>query len=289
MIEKSIYLILLFSVMITLVTTALVIVLLGKESIEFFKQVPVFSFLFGTHWQPLIAPHSFGVLPLVCGTLWIVLGSVAIAVPVGLLVAVYLSEYASDQLRSYLKPMLELLAGIPTVVYGYFALSFITPVLKWFNPDIEIFNAASGAIVVGIMILPMIASLCDDAFRAVPGSIREGGYALGANTFEVIKDILIPATKSRIGAASVLAISRAIGETMAVTLAAGATARLTADPFVSVQTMTSYIVQVTMGDTPAGGVEYLSSFAVGTLLFLMTLIMNIIGNQWVFKSRIRLV
>jgi len=276
-------------VSITILTTIAVIVLLGKESFEFFKEVSVVSFLFGTNWSPLIPPHSFGVLPLVCGTMWIVLGSVLFAVPIGLLVAVYLSEYASDKVKSYLKPVLELLAGIPTVVYGYFALTFITPLMKWINPEIEVFNAASGAIVVGIMILPMIASLCDDAFSAVPGSIKQGGYALGANTFEVIKDILIPATKSRIGAATVLAVSRAIGETMAVTLAAGATARLTADPFVSIQTMTSFIVQVTMGDAPAGGIEYLSSFAVGTLLFLMTLVMNIIGNQWVFKSRIRVV
>ncbi len=288
-IEKSIHLFLLISVSITILTTLAVIVLLGKESIAFFSEVSIISFLFGTNWSPLIEPQSFGVLPLVCGTMWIVFGSVIFAVPVGLLVAVYLSEYASDKVKSFLKPILELLAGIPTVVYGYFALTFITPLMKWFNPEIEVFNAASGAIVVGIMILPMIASLCDDAFSAVPSSIKQGGYALGANTFEVIKDILIPATKSRIGAATVLAVSRAIGETMAVTLAAGATARLTGDPFGSIQTMTAYIVQVTMGDAPAGGVEYLSSFAVGTLLFLMTLVMNIIGNQWVFKSRIRVV
>ncbi len=271
----------------TVTTTFLVIVLLGKESLAFFSEVPILSFLFGTKWSPII-DHSFGVLPLVCGTMWIVFGSVIFAVPVGLLIAVYLSEYASEKTKKYLKPILELLAGVPTVVYGYFALTFITPIMKWVNPEIEVFNAASGAIVVGIMILPMIASLCDDAFRSIPKAIKEGGYALGANTFEVIKDILIPASKSRIGAATVLAVSRAIGETMAVTLAAGATARLTGDPFVSIQTMTAYIVQVTMGDAPAGGVEYLSAFAVGTLLFVMTLTMNIIGNKWVFKSRIRI-
>lgn len=284
-IGRSIQLFLLLSVSITILTTFAIIALLGKESFEFFKEVSLLNFLFGTKWSPLIAPHSFGVLPLVCGTMWIVVGAILFAVPTGLLVAVYLSEYASERVKAILKPMLELLAGIPTVVYGYFALTFITPVMQWFNPEIEVFNAASGAIVVGIMILPMIASLCDDAFTSIPSSIKEGGYALGANTFEVIKDILIPASKSRIGAASVLAVSRAIGETMAVTLAAGATAKLTGDPFGSIQTMTAYIVQVTMGDAPAGGVEYLSSFAVGTLLFVMTLVMNIIGNQWIFKSR----
>lgn len=270
--------------MITIVTTTTVIILMGKETYLFLQQVSIWDFLFGTRWAPLLEPKSFGVLPLVFGTLKIVVGSALIALPAGLFVAVYLSEYASESIRYIVKPALELLAGIPTVVYGYFALTFITPLLKNIFPEVEVFNAAAGAIVVGIMILPMVSSLCDDAFRAVPRAIKEGGYALGANTYEVISQILIPASITRIGAATILAISRAIGETMAVTLAAGATPNLDLSPFESIQTMTAYIVQVSLGDTPQGGIEYLSIFAVGTLLFIMTLSMNIVGQKLIFKG-----
>lgn len=278
-IDRTIYVVLALCVLTTLVTTATVIGILGKESLEFFAQVPVFDFLFGTRWAPLLEPKSFGVLPLVAGTLMIVVGSIAIALPMGLLVAIYLSEYASSKTRAIIKPILEVLAGIPTIVYGFFALTFVTPSLKILYPDIEVFNAISGAIVVGIMILPMISSLCDDALQALPTSLREGAYALGGFRFEVVTEVILPAVSGRIGAAVVLAVSRAIGETMAVTLAAGATPNLSMNPMESIQTITAYIVQVSLGDTPAGGVEYLTSFAVGALLFVLTLVMNIIGNS----------
>ncbi len=269
----------------TLTTTTLVVVILGTEAYHFFSLVPITEFLFGTHWEPLIEPRSFGVLPLVCGTGMIVLGSIAFALPIGLGIATYLSEFAPNWVRSTIKPTLEILAGIPTVVYGYFALTFITPILRSLFPETEIFNAASGAIVVGIMILPMISSLCDDAFRGLPSSLREGGYALGATPYEVVTRVVLPAAGGRIGAAVILAVSRAIGETMAVTLAAGASPNLTANPFESIQTMTAYIVQVSLGDTPVGGVEYLTCFAVAGLLFTITFIMNVIGSQLLLKTQ----
>lgn len=267
-----------FFVLLTLVITASVIFILFTESSGFFQKVPLHEFIFGTKWTPLLDPKSFGVLPLVSGTLMIVLGSILIALPAGLLIATYLNEYASDGLRNFIKPTLEILAGIPTVVYGFFALTFITPIIKDIYPDIQIFNALSAAIVVGIMILPMVASLCDDGFRAVPMSLREGAYSLGANSFEVITQVVIPASVTRIGAAVILAVSRAIGETMAVTLAAGATPNMRFNFLESIQTMTAYIVQVSLGDTQAGGIEYQTSYAVAILLFIMTFLMNIIGN-----------
>jgi len=281
--DKAFKLILRACVAITVITTVTVIFLLTKESLVFFKQVSVFDFLFGTEWHPLLVPQSFGVLPLVFGTMTIVIGAVMLALPCGLMIAVYLSEYASDKGRKILKPSLEILAGIPTIVYGYFALTFITPLIKSIHPETEVFNGLSGAIVVAIMVLPMVSSLCDDAFRSVPANLKQGAFALGANTFEVVKDVLLPASKGRIGAAVILAVSRAIGETMAVTLAAGATPKMGIKFFESIQTMTAYIVQVSLGDTPQGGIEYQSSFAVGALLFLMTLTMNFIGNTLIFK------
>lgn len=228
-------------------------------------------------------PKSFGVWPLVMGTLTIMIGSGLIAIPVGLLMAVFLSEYASHQARSIIKPILEILAGIPTIVYGYFALTFITPLLKVIFPSTEVFNALSGCIVVGIMILPMVSSLCDDAFQGIPRELKRGGYALGATSLEVITEIQIPAAASRILAAFVLALSRAVGETMAVTLASGANPRFTFNPLESIQTMTAYIVQVSLGDTPRGGVEYLTCFAVAALLFIITLGMNIFGQSIMYR------
>ena len=215
----------------------------------------------------------------------IVIGSAFICIPLGLIIAIYLSQYATKKARSIIKPILEILAGIPTVVYGYFALTFITPILRTILPETEIFNAASGAIVVGIMILPMVASLCDDALQSVPKSLKEGGYALGTTSYEVIRGILIPSAFSGIIASFVLALSRAFGETMAVTLAAGATPQFTLNPLESIQTMTSYIVQVSLGDTPAGGIEYQTIFAVAALLFLVTLFMNLISNHIMNKYR----
>ena len=277
--EKVISGLLSLSALISVVTTAGIIILLLSESVSFFKEVSIIKFLFGTRWEPLLEPKSFGVLPLLSGTMLIVVGSAIIAIPMGLLTAIYLSQYASDRVRTFLKPILEILAGIPTIVYGYFALTFISPILKQVFPSTHIFNALSASIVVGIMILPMVASLCDDAIRAVPNTLKQGGYALGATPFEVITQVIIPGAFSGIMASFILAVSRAFGETMAVTLAAGATPNLTVNPLESIQTMTAYIVQVSLGDTPAGGIEYQTIFAVGALLFFVTLTMNIIANR----------
>lgn len=260
-------------------TTVGIIAVLAKETVGFFGEVSIVDFLFGTRWTPLLEPKSFGVLPLVNGTLLIVFGAALIAVPVGLASAIYLSEYAHSGIRGFFKPILEVLAGIPTVVYGYFALTFITPVLKLVIPSTQVFNATSASIVVGVMILPMVASLCDDALRAVPLSLREGAYALGATSFETTTRVVVPGALSGVVAAFVLAISRALGETMAVTLAAGATPKLTVNPLESIQAMTAYIVQVSLGDTPAGTIEYRTIFAVGALLFAITFVSNIVANR----------
>ena len=254
-----------------------IVAVLLFESSRFFTHVSPFEFLLGTRWSPILEPTSFGVLPLVSGTMLVALGAAVVAVPLGLGSGLFMSEYAG-RLRGVLKPVLEVLAGIPTVVYGYFALTFITPLLRELIPSTEIFNAASAAIVVGIMVLPMIASLCDDAFTAVPQSLRDAGYALGATKAEVSSRIVFPAALSGVIASFVLALSRAIGETMAVALAAGSTPKLTANPLESIQTMTGFIVQVSMGDVPYGSIEFQSIFAVALLLFAMTLVMNVISN-----------
>lgn len=283
--EESIKGILALSALLSIFTTFSIIIVLFKESLTFFDHIGILEFLLGTNWSPLHEPRSFGVLPLVSGTLLIVIGSALIAIPMGLASAIYLSEYATDKVRSIIKPVLEILAGIPTVVYGYLALTFITPMLRWLIPGTEPFNAASAAIVVGIMILPMVASLCDDAIRAVPLSIRQAAYAVGATRYEVVMRVVVPGALSGIMAAFVLALSRAFGETMAVTLAAGAKPNLTANPFVSIMTMTAYIVNVSLGDTPAGGVEYQTIFAVGMLLFIITLAMNVIAQRIMRRFR----
>jgi phosphate transport system permease protein len=264
---------------VSVATTFGIIAVLAMESFAFFSSVPITDFLFGTRWTPLLEPRSYGVLPLVCGTALIVVGSGLIAIPIGLLTAIFLSEYSGSRVRQILKPILEILAGIPTVVYGYFALSFVTPILTAIFPQTQIFNAASGAIVVGIMILPMVASLCEDALRTVPQSMRQAAFALGATRFEVSTQVVLPGALSGVLASFVLALSRAIGETMAVTLASGATPRLTLNPLQSIQTMTAYIVQISLGDTPAGTIEYKTLFAVGALLFVITFVMNLMG-QW---------
>ena len=280
-----IYSILALSAFLSVITTIGIIFVLTTESAGFFKEVSFFEFLFGTRWEPLLEPKSFGVLPLVSGTITIVIGAGLIALPIGIMTAIYLSEYASPKTQSTIKPTLEILAGIPTVVYGYFALTFITPLIRTVFPATQIFNSASASIVVGIMILPMVASLCDDAIRSVPTSLRQGGFSMGATTFEVTKSIVVPGAFSGIIASFVLALSRAFGETMAVTLAAGATPNLTINPLESIQTMTAYIVQVSLGDTPAGGIEYQTIFAVGALLFFVTLSMNIFANHIMNKYR----
>ena len=250
----------------------------GVETLKFFDVVSPAEFFLGTTWTPLFEPSSFGVLPLLWGTLIVTIGAAVIAIPAGLASAIYLGEYASDRVRGIVKPVLELLAGIPTVVYGYFALTFVTPSLRTIFPDIQVFNALSAAIIVGIMILPMVATLSDNAMRAVPTALRQGAYALGATSYEVTTRVVVPASLSGVMASFLLAISRAIGETMAVTLAAGQTPNISLSMFESVQTMTAYIVQVSLGDTPTGGIAYQTLFAVATLLFGITLAINILSQ-----------
>jgi len=261
------------------VTLGVVVVLL-RETVVFFGQVSIVDFLTDTRWEPAFQEQHFGVMPLLAGSVLVAVGAAAIALPVGLMSAIFLSEYADERLRRVLKPLLEILAGIPTVVYGYFALTFVTPLLRVFLPQTEIFNAASASIVVGVMIIPTVSSLSEDALRAVPNSLREGAYGLGATKLEVSTSVVVPAALSGVVASFILAISRAIGETMAVTIAAGNLPNLTVNPLESIQTMTAYIVQVSRGDTPQGTVVYQTLFAVGMTLFLITLAMNVM-SQWV--------
>lgn len=283
--EKVIGYVLFLCALVSVLTTAGIIYVLAFESFTFFREVSLFDFLTGTQWAPLLEPRSFGVLPLVCGTALVVLGAALVSLPLGLASGIFLSEYASDRVRGVLKPALEVLAGIPTVVYGYFALTFVTPFLMKVLPQTQIFNALSASLVVGVMILPMVASMCDDACRAVPQALRNAGYALGATELEVSTQVVLPGALSGVLASFVLALSRAIGETMAVTLAAGATPRLTGNPLESVQTMTAYIVQVSLGDTPAGSIAYQTIFAVGALLFVITLLMNWGANRVLKRFR----
>jgi phosphate transport system permease protein len=270
---------------ISILTTAGIIGVLAREAFLFFQIVSPIDFFTGTKWSPTFSDPQFGVLPLISGTLMITVGAAIIAVPLGLLAAIYMSEYAKPKVRRILKPVLEVLAGIPTVVYGYFALFTITPFLRTFIPDVQVFNALSGAIVVGIMILPLVSSLCEDALSAVPKSLRDGGLALGSTKYEVTRLITVPAAFSGIMAAVVLAISRAIGETMAVSLAAGQTPNLTLDPRESIQTMTAFIVQISHGDTPEGSMAFRTIFAVGATLFVITMLLNIIARRLVRKFR----
>jgi phosphate transport system permease protein len=271
--------------LVSILTTVGIVVVLVTESAGFFREVPLLEFLTGTRWSPLFADQHFGILPLLNGTLLIALGAMVIALPIGLTSAIYLSEYASLKVRGVIKPVLEVLAGIPTVVYGYFALTFVTPIIRTIFPQTGIFNAASGAIVVGIMIIPMVASLSEDALNAVPQALREAAYGLGATKFEVSTRVVVPAALSGIVASFILAISRAIGETMAVTLAAGATPKMTLNLLESVQTMTAYIVQISLGETPHGTLEYSTIFAVGLVLFLITLGMNLFSQRITRKFR----
>jgi len=263
---------------VSILTTIGIVAVLVFESIGFFAEVSPWEFLTGTRWTPLFESKSFGVLPLLMGSLLVAGGAALVALPIGLASAIYLSEYARDGVRRVLKPVLEVLAGIPTVVYGYFALLYVTPLLRTVWPDADIFNAASACIVMGIMIVPMVSSLSEDAMSAVPRALREGAYALGATRFEVATRTVVPAALSGIIASFLLAISRAIGETMIVTIAAGATPNMTMNPLRSVQTMTAYIAQTSMGELPHGTVEYRTIFAVGLTLFFVTLLVNIVSG-----------
>jgi phosphate transport system permease protein len=267
---------------VSIVTTFGIVAVLLRETILFFQQVSLVEFLTGTRWTPLFASKQFGVLPLVNGTFLVAAGAMVIALPLGLMAAIYLSEYASERVRKLLKPLLEVLAGIPTVVYGYFALLFVTPLLRAIFPQTQVFNAASASIVMGFMILPLVASLSEDAMSAVPQSLRHAAYALGSTKFEVATRVVVPAALSGISAAFILAMSRAVGETMIVAIAAGQTPRLTLNPLESITTITAYIVQVSLGDTPHQSLAYLTIFAVGMLLFVITLGLNLI-SQWITR------
>ena len=263
---------------VSVLTTAGIIVVLTVETVAFLREVSIVEFLTGTEWTPLFATPRFGVLPLVAGTVLVSGIAMVVALPLGLLSAIYLSEYAPDRVRRLVKPVLEVLAGVPTVVYGYFALLFVTPLLQRVFPQMAGFNALSPGIVMGIMILPLVSSLAEDAMRAAPRGLREGAYALGATRMQTALQVVVPAAFSGITAAFILAVSRAVGETMIVAIAAGQQPRLTANPFVPLETMTAYIVQVSLGDTPQGTIEYRTIFAVGMLLFLMTFGLNLVST-----------
>jgi phosphate transport system permease protein len=276
--EKVFEIIFFLCAALSILTTVGIIGTLVFQSIPFFQEISILEFLGGTRWSPILKPQDFGVLPLLMGTILVSVIALGFAVPIGLLIAIFLSEYAPPKLRSILKPILEILAGIPTVVYGYFALTFVTPQLQSLIPNLMIFNALSAGLVMGLMITPMICSLSEDAMMAVPQSLRNAALALGARKMEVSTKIVVPAASSGIIASCLLAFSRAIGETMLVTIAAGATPKMSINPLESIQTMTAYIVQLALGETPHGSLEYNTIFAVGLLLFIVTLFINLIGH-----------
>jgi phosphate transport system permease protein len=278
---------LILAALLSVLTTVGIVLSLLRETLVFFEDVGVGDFLLGKDWSPVIKPQSFGVLPLVGGTLLITGIALVVAVPVGLGSAIYLSEYATPRVRRILKPALELLAGVPTIVFGYFALTFFTPNIlnDLAHADVSVFNALSAAIVMGFMVVPTIASVAEDALSAVPASLREGSYGLGANKLQTSTRVVFPAALSGVVAAVVLGASRAIGETMIVLVAAGQVARLSADPSGPMFTMTSYIASVAKGDLATGSVQYKTVFAVGMLLFVITLVMNAISIRFVRKYR----
>lgn len=269
----------------SVVTTVALASVLAVDTLSFLREVSIAEFLFGTEWTPLFANPEFGVLPLVAGTVLVSTIAVAFAMPMGLLVAIYLSEYAPDGVRRFVKPALEVLAGVPTVVYGYFALTFVTPLLQRVIPGLAGFNGLSPGLVMGLMILPLVTSLSEDAMRAVPMGLREGAYALGASRRQTALQVVVPAAFSGIMSAFILAISRAIGETMIVALAAGQQPRFTANPLVPIETITAYVVQVSLGDAPRGTIEYRTIFAVGLLLFVGTFVLNA-ASLWL-RERVR--
>lgn len=271
LIERLLFLCSLLSVF----TTGAIIYILFSESLGFFKEVSLWKFLTDTQWTPLFTNKHYGILPLLSGTLLTTVIALSVAVPVGLISAVYLSEYASPRFRNSIKPFMEILAAIPTVVYGYFALLFVTPFLKQIIPNLSGFNALSAGLVMGIMIIPLVSSLSEDAMHAVPMGLREGAYALGSHKIQVAFRIVFPAALSGITASVILAVSRAIGETMIVAIAAGQQPNFTFNPLVPVETITAYIVQLSLGDTPDGTLEYKTIFVRGLTLFVLTFILNI--------------
>jgi len=287
--ERLIEVLLFLAAAVGVVTTIGIVLVLLAQALDFFREVSPIAFLTGTVWSASIEPLQFGIIPLVVGTLDIAVIALVVAIPFGLLAAVYLAEYASMRTRNVVKPVLETIAGIPTIVLGFFALNFVTPRLlkPLFGSDIGTFNVLSAGIVVGLLITPLIASLSEDALRAVPRGLREGAFAMGATKWEVVRKVAFPAALSGIMASIILAMSRAMGETMAVVLAAGMNPQLSLDPRQSVETMTAFIVQISTGDTPQNSIQFKSLFAVALVLFSITLMLNLISNRIVARFRNR--
>jgi len=283
--ERVIEFSLLGSGFLSVFTTAAILAVLIYETAGFFSEVSLADFFADTQWTPLFTDKHFGIWPLVMGTLLTSAIAIAVALPLGLLAAIYLSEFAPERLRKVIKPALEVLAGVPTIIYGYFALVFLTPLLQKIIPGLAGFNALSPGIVMGIMIIPMISSLSEDALQAVPTSVKEGAWALGASRLSTVFRLTVPTALSGIAASVILAISRAIGETMIVAIAAGQQPRFTADFRVPIETMTAYIVQISLGDTPTGTIEYNTIFVVGASLFTMTFVMNMLSQRLARKFR----
>jgi phosphate transport system permease protein len=281
--EKVIEVVMILCSLVSVLTTIGIVLVLSVDTFKFFTEVSIISFLTDTQWTPLFADKHFGILPLLSGTLLTTFIAILLAVPVGITIAVYLNEYASKKFTSIVKPILEMLAAIPTVVYGFFALQFVTPLLQKFIPGLSGFNALSPGLVMGVMIIPYITSLSEDALRAVPKSLREASYGLGANRFQTAFRVIVPAANSGIIVSVILAISRALGETMIVAIAAGQEPKLTFNPLESVETITTYIVQVSMGDVPQDSMEYRTIFAAGITLFIFTFLLNNI-SYWMRKK-----
>jgi phosphate transport system permease protein len=275
--ERFIEILLFCAAFVSVATTAAIIALLFFESIPLFKEVPLWDFLTGKEWTPLFDPPSYGILPLACGTLMTSAVALAVAIPMGTIAAVYLSEFAPPKVREVVKPILELLAGVPSVVFGYFALNTVTPILQSLIPELPGFNMLGPGIVIGLAITPLISSISEDSIRAVPLELREGSYATGATRFQTAWRVLFPAAFSGVSASYILGISRAVGETMIVAVAAGLQPTLTLNPLEPAATMTAYIVQVSLGDLPHGSIGYQTIFAVGLTLMLITLGFNIAG------------
>ena len=276
--ERAIEFLLFMAAFSSVATTVAIVAILIYESLAFFEKVSLLDFLTDRQWTPLFADAHYGILPLVSGTLVTTAVALAVALPLGTISAIYLSEFATPRLREVVKPCLELLAGVPTVVYGYFALLFVTPLLQKVIPDLPGFNMLSAGIVIGIMIIPLISSISEDAMRAVPVSLREGSYAMGATRLQTAVRVVFPSAISGITAAYILGISRAVGETMVVAIAAGLQPNLTWNPMQPAATIAAYIVQVSLGDLPHGSLEYQTIFAAGLTLVLMTLVLNIVGH-----------
>lgn len=277
--EKLIELVLFAAALVSVFTTVGIVYVLVKESVVFFQHVSLWDFLTDTQWTPLFDDAHFGIMVLLSGTLTSSAVALAIAIPLGTIIAIYLSEFAPFSVREVAKPFLELLGGVPTIVYGYFALLFITPILQWVYPELPGFNLLSAGIVMGIMIVPTVASISEDAMRAVPMSLREGSYAMGATRFQTATRVVVPAAASGIASAYILGISRAVGETMILAVAAGMQPNLTFNPLEPAATITAFIVQVALGDLPHGSVGYQTIFAAGLTLMLFTLACNIGGHM----------